>query len=137
LPLHPGQISLPGGGLDPGENPAAAALREAHEEIGIDPRDVRILGALSPLWVIVSNFVVRPFVGITDMRPVFRPEPREVAEMIETPVDWVRDGSRVAWDHRVRDGVRVEFPYFDFGGHRVWGATAMVLSEFAALFDRH
>jgi 8-oxo-dGTP pyrophosphatase MutT (NUDIX family) len=135
LPLHPGQISLPGGGLDPGEDPAAAALRETHEELGIDPADVRIVGPLSPLWVIVSNYVVRPYIGITDVRPAFRPEPREVAELIETPVEWVRDRSRVAWDERIRDGVRIEFPYFDFAGHRVWGATAMVLSEFAALFD--
>ena len=135
LPFHPGQISLPGGGLDPGEDPAAAALRETHEEIGVDPGDIRLIGQLSPLWVIVSNFVVRTFVGITDARPVFRPQPREVAELIETPIDWLRDTSRVAWDQRVRDGVRVSFPYFDFGGHRVWGATAMVLSEFAALFE--
>jgi 8-oxo-dGTP pyrophosphatase MutT (NUDIX family) len=135
LPLHPGQISLPGGGLDPGEDPAAAALRETHEEIGIDPGDVRIIGPLSPLWVIVSNFVVRPFVGVTDARPTFRTEPREVAELIETPIDWVRDTSRVAWDERVRDGVRIEFPYFDFGGRRVWGATAMILSELRELFD--
>jgi 8-oxo-dGTP pyrophosphatase MutT (NUDIX family) len=136
LPFHPGQISLPGGGLDPGEDAAAAALRETHEEIGIAPGGVRIIGQLSPLWVIVSNFVVRPFVGITDARPEFRTEPREVAELIETPIDWVRDSSRVGWDQRVRDGVRIEFPYFDFAGHRVWGATAMVLSEFAALFDQ-
>ena len=135
LPLHPGQISLPGGGLDPGEDPAAGALRETHEELGIDPAAVRIVGALSPLWVIVSNFIVRPFVGVTDARPAFHPEPREVAELIETPVDWVRDTTRVAWDQRVRDGVRIEFPYFDFGGHRVWGATAMILSELRDVFD--
>ena len=135
LPLHPGQISLPGGGLDPGEHPETAALREAHEEIGVDPGDVRIIGALSPLWVIVSNFVVRPFVGVVDRRPDFRAEPREVAALIETPVRWVRDPARVGWDQRVRHGVRIEFPYFDFEGHRVWGATAMVLGEFAALFE--
>ncbi len=136
LPRHPGQISLPGGGIDPGEDPAAAALREAHEEIGVDPADVRIIGALSPLWVIVSNFVVRPFVGVTDRRPDFRAAPREVAEVIETPVHWVRDESRVGRDHRTRDGLGLAFPYFDFAGHRVWGATAMMLGEFAALWDR-
>jgi len=131
LPIHPGQISLPGGGLDAGEDAAAAALRETHEEIGIDPADVRLVGPLSSLWVIVSNFVVRPYVGVIDRRPAFRTQPREVAALIETPVDWLRDPSRVGLDARVRDGVRVEFPYFDFAGHRVWGATAMILGEFA------
>lgn len=135
LPDHPGQISLPGGGLDPGEDAAAAALREAQEEIGVHPDEVRLIGQLSPLWVIVSNFVVRPFVGVAARRPAFRPEPREVAELIEAPVGWVRDASRVGSGARERDGVRVEFPYFDFDGHHVWGATAMILSEFAVLFD--
>lgn len=135
LPHHPGQISLPGGGLDPGEDPAAGALREAHEEIGIDPSAVRIIGALSPLWVIVSNFVVRPFIGVTDHRPDFRAAPREVAQLIETPIAWVRDPQRVSSDQRMRGGILVDFPYFDFDGHRVWGATGMILGEFGELFS--
>jgi 8-oxo-dGTP pyrophosphatase MutT (NUDIX family) len=130
LPQHPGQISLPGGGLDPGEDPAAAALREAYEEIGVTPGDVRLVGALSPLWVIVSNFVVRPFVGVVDRRPEFRAEPREVEALLETPVRWVQEESRIGLDERVRDGVRVTFPYFNFDGRRGWGATAMMLGEF-------
>ncbi len=129
LPHHPGQISLPGGGLDEGEDPAAGALREAHEEIGVDPRDVRIAGALSTLWVIVSNFVVHPFVGVIDHRPEFRASPREVAALIETPLAWVRDPGRVGVDRRERGGVEVSFPYFEFDGHHIWGATAMMLGE--------
>jgi 8-oxo-dGTP pyrophosphatase MutT (NUDIX family) len=129
LPHHPGQISLPGGALDPGEAPADGALREAHEEIGIDSADVRVLGALSPLWVIVSNFVVQPFVGIIDYRPEFRASPREVSALIETPVAWVRDPARVGADQRMRSGVSVTFPYFDVDGHHIWGATAMMLGE--------
>jgi 8-oxo-dGTP pyrophosphatase MutT (NUDIX family) len=129
LPHHPGQISLPGGGLNAGEDPAAGALREAHEEIGVDPRDVRIVGALSTLWVIVSNFVVHPFVGVIDHRPEFRASPREVSALIETPVAWVRDAARVGVDTRLRGGVSVSFPYFDFDGHHIWGATAMMLGE--------
>jgi 8-oxo-dGTP pyrophosphatase MutT (NUDIX family) len=135
LPHHPGQISLPGGGLGPGEDAAAAALREAHEEIGVDPRHIRIIGALSPLWVVVSNFLVRPFVGVTDRRPDFRASPREVAALIETPVQWVTDPARIGWDERVRDGIVIRFPYFDFRGQHVWGATAMILGEFGAVLD--
>lgn len=134
LPHHPGQVSFPGGGLDPGEDPMTGALREAHEEIGIHPGDVRVIGALSPLWVIVSNFVVRPYVGIADRRPDFRPEPREVAELVEAPVHAVRDISRIGWDERLGDGVLIRYPYFNLAGHRVWGATAMILGEFASLF---
>ena len=135
LPHHPGQISLPGGALDPGEAPADGAVREAHEEIGIDPADVRVLGALSPLWVIVSNFVVQPFVGVMDYRPEFRASPREVSALIETPIVAVRDPARVGADHRMRAGVQVTFPYFDIDGHHIWGATAMMLSELKEVLD--
>lgn len=131
LPHHPGQISLPGGALDQGEDAGAGALREAHEEIGIHVRDVRLLGPLSSLWVIVSNFLVQPYLGITDTRPEFRAHPGEVAELIEAPVSGFMDASRVGIEERVRDGIRVRYPYFDVEGHHVWGATAMMLAEFS------
>ena len=134
LPHHPGQISLPGGRIDPGERADAAALREAHEEIGVDPRDVRLLGRLSSLWVVVSNHVVVPFVGVVDARPAFTPEPREVAELIEVPVAAVRDSARLGWTQRPREGIVVTYPHFELEGHHVWGATAMILGEFGALF---
>ena len=136
LPHHPGQISLPGGALDPGEDPSAGALREAHEEIGIDPRDVRIIGALSSLWVVVSNFIVWPFVGVTDTRPEFRAHPDEVAELIEAPIAALRDPSRVGTEQKVRDGMLVKYPYFDIEGHHVWGATGMMLGELAAVLRK-
>jgi 8-oxo-dGTP pyrophosphatase MutT (NUDIX family) len=135
LPHHPGQISLPGGGIDAGERPEDAALREAQEEIGVSPSDVRLIGALSPLWVIVSNFVVRPFVGVIDRRPDFRLAPQEVTTLVEAPLGEVRDASRLKWLRRTRDGVVIDYPYFDLGGHQVWGATAMMLGEFASLFE--
>jgi 8-oxo-dGTP pyrophosphatase MutT (NUDIX family) len=135
LPQHAGQVSLPGGGLDSGELADAAALREAEEEIGIRPESVRVIGALSSLWVIVSNFVVYPFIGVTDERPAFRPAAREVAELIEVPLDQLRDRSRIEWGRRTRDDVLIDFPSLNLAGHQVWGATAMILGEFAALFD--
>ena len=136
LPHHPGQVSLPGGGLDPGEPADQAALRETHEEIGVDPASVRIIGALSTLWVIVSGFVVQPFVGIADTRPDFDLAPREVAALVEAPIRQLLDPSRLGWQKVVvRDGILIDYPYFDLAGHRVWGATAMMLGEFACLLD--
>lgn len=135
LPQHAGQVSLPGGALDPGESPADAALREAQEEIGVDPASVEIVGALSPLWVVVSNFVLEPFVGLARERPQFAPEPREVAEIVEAPLSELRDPARLHWHRAPRMGVMIDYPYFDLSGHRVWGATAMVLGEFACLWD--
>jgi 8-oxo-dGTP pyrophosphatase MutT (NUDIX family) len=135
VPHHPGQVSFPGGGLDPGEVALDAALREAEEEIGVPPGDVRIIGTLSSLWVIVSGFVLFPFVGVADARPDFKPAAREVEELLEVPVAHVLDRSRLGWTERTRDNVVVRYAYFDLGGHHVWGATGMILSEFSALFD--
>jgi 8-oxo-dGTP pyrophosphatase MutT (NUDIX family) len=135
LPHHPGQVSLPGGGIEPGEPPAEAALRETHEEIGVAPESVRIIGALSTLWVIVSGFVVQPFIGLAETRPAFDLAPREVAALIEAPLDHIRDSGRLGWQRVAREGILIDYPYFDLGGNRVWGATAMMLGEFACLFD--
>lgn len=135
LPQHAGQVSLPGGAVDPGEAPVDAALREAHEEIGVDPSTVTILGPLSSLWVVVSNFLVQPCVGITSRRPDFQIEEREVARLVEAPMHHIRDASRLHWRRVSQDGIIVEYPYFDLDQERVWGATAMMLGEFAALWD--
>lgn len=135
LPQHAGQVSLPGGAIDPGESPGAAALREAEEEIGVRADRVRLLGPLSTLWVAVSNFVVHPYVGIVDDRPEFLLHPEEVEALVEVPLDHLRDPARLRWATRERQGHPVRYPYYDVGGHVVWGATAMILGEFACLFD--
>ena len=135
LPHHPGQVSLPGGGVDPDESAEQAALRETQEEIGVPPESVRILGALSTLWVVVSNFVVQPFVGVTDARPHFQIAPREVEALVEMPLRDLHDIRRMGWERRTRDGLTVDYPFFDLEQHQVWGATAMILGEFGALFE--
>jgi 8-oxo-dGTP pyrophosphatase MutT (NUDIX family) len=135
LARHPGQISLPGGAADPGETLAETALREASEEIGIDPSAVRVLGELTPVHVLVSGFTLHPVVGVTDIRPDFIASPDEVEEVIEVSLDDLRDASRIRKGTRIREGMAVEYPYFDLAGHQVWGATAMVLGEFVCVLD--
>lgn len=135
LPHHGGQVSLPGGGLDPGESAEAGALREAEEEIGLDPSTVRIAGTLSSLWVIVSRFVVRPVVAVADARPRFTPSPREVAAILEVPLATLRNPASLRWGRRVREGYTVVCPYFAVDGPPVWGATAMMLGEFCTALN--
>jgi 8-oxo-dGTP pyrophosphatase MutT (NUDIX family) len=133
LTRHAGQISLPGGATDPGETLAQTALREASEEIGVDPSTVRVLGELTPVHVIVSGFTLHPIVGITDEPPSFVAAPGEVEEILEVSLDDLRDASRIRRHTQIREGVAVEYPYFDLLGHQVWGATAMILGEFICL----
>ena len=133
LARHAGQISLPGGATDPGETPAEAALREASEEIGIDPATVRVLGELTPIHVLVSGFTLHPVVGVTDVRPTFTPAPGEVDQIVEVQLEHLQDASRVRTGTRQREGIEVQYAYLDLDGHHVWGATAMVLGEFIEL----
>lgn len=133
LARHAGQISLPGGATDPGETLIQAALREASEEIGVDPSAVEILGELTPVHVLVSGFTLHPVVGVTHAPPAFVAAPGEVEEILEVSLDDLRDASRIRRGTRLRGGVAVEYPYFDLLGHQVWGATAMVLGEFICL----
>jgi len=135
LRRHAGQISLPGGATDPGETLVQAALREAHEEIGVDPARVRILGELTPVYVLVSGFTLHPVVGVTDDRPAFAPAAHEVEEVLEVSVDDLQDASRIRRGTRTREGLAIEYPYFDLLGRQVWGATAMILGEFICLLQ--
>jgi 8-oxo-dGTP pyrophosphatase MutT (NUDIX family) len=134
---HTGQVSLPGGRLDhAGESIEDAALREAYEEIGVRPRDVEILGRLTAIPVIVSGHLLQPVLGVAVRRPDFTLAAHEVERLIELPVTRLLQADAVAWEERVRmlppHGV-MNVPYFEVDGARVWGATAMVLSEFGAL----
>lgn len=133
LARHAGQISLPGGASDPGETLAQTALRESHEEIGVDPASVVVLGELTPVHVLVSGFTLHPVVGVTHARPHFVAAAGEVEQIIEVSLSSLRDASHIRRSTRVREGVAVEYPYFDLFGHQVWGATAMVLGEFICL----
>ncbi len=135
---HTGQVSLPGGRLDHGETVEEAALREAHEEIGVIPADVEVLGRLTPIAVYVSDHLLHPVVGFSEGRPTFTLAEHEVQRLIEVPIAILREPERVSWEERTRilppQGV-MNAPYFDVLDERVWGATAMVLAEFVALVE--
>jgi 8-oxo-dGTP pyrophosphatase MutT (NUDIX family) len=136
LRQHRGQISLPGGRMDPGESAVQTALREAHEEVGVVPDQVEILGQLTPLPISVSEFLLHPVVGVAPARPDFRVAAGEVEQLIELPLSQLRRPDLVKWEVRRRTRppeVMMDVPYFDVPDHRVWGATAMVLAEFVAL----
>jgi 8-oxo-dGTP pyrophosphatase MutT (NUDIX family) len=133
LQHHGNQLSLPGGRLEHGESVTEAALRETHEEVGIDPASIRILGRLTPLHVPVSGNVIHPVVGWLDTRPVLIPDHREVAEAFTLPLRTLFDAACIRSTRRDLRGTVYEIPYWDVHRVPLWGATAMILSEFCVL----
>ncbi|MFP4430013.1 MAG: NUDIX hydrolase [Spirochaetota bacterium] len=128
--VHSGQIGLPGGAHEaPEVFPVDTALRETEEEIGIPARKVEVLGALSPLYIPPSNFSITPVVGaLRESRPGFVPEPGEVAAILPVRVGVLSEGRRIANFLGSRGAVVA--PCYQVGKELVWGATAMILSEY-------
>ena len=130
LDRHRGQVSLPGGGVEPGETIEQAALREAREEIALPIDDVRVLGGLTPLDIPVSGFRLNPIVAVTGARQVLTPSEGEVVRILEVAVDELAAPERLVSVERERDGRAMIVPAFHVAGEEIWGATAMVLAEF-------
>jgi len=130
---HKDQIGLPGGQLEAGEDPKTAALRETEEEIGVPRGLITVAGRLTPLFIPPSNFCVYPFVGSAEAAPAFVPEPSEVAGIIEVPLSRLADAATVRTEVWTLRGERVDVPFYAYGTHKIWGATAMVLAEFLAV----
>ncbi len=133
LGRHRGQVSLPGGVVEPGETIQQAALREAHEEIGVALSSVRPLGALTPVDIPISGFRLHPIVGEATTRPILRPSDREVARVLEIPLSDLLAPATFTWRTLERDGEPLSVPAFATHGTYIWGATAMVIAEFLAL----
>jgi 8-oxo-dGTP pyrophosphatase MutT (NUDIX family) len=133
LGRHGGQVSLPGGVVEPGETFVQAALREAHEEIGLPVHRVRALGPLTPVDIPVSGFRLHPIVGAIDERPLLAPADGEVARVLEIPVGELMDPATFAWRTLEREGRSFRIPTLLAQGAEVWGATAMVVAEFLTL----
>jgi 8-oxo-dGTP pyrophosphatase MutT (NUDIX family) len=133
LERHRGQVSLPGGVVEPGETFEQAALREAHEEVGLSPAGVRLVGPLTAIDIPVSGFRLHPIVGVVATRPQLAPSDGEVARILEVDLDDLVNPARFGSIERERDGLVQAFPAFLVGGSEIWGATAMVLAEFLAL----
>jgi len=135
LPDHAGQISLPGGAIEPGETSREAAVREFHEELGATDQRIDLLGRLSPLFVAASNFRVEPWVGAADCRPGLVPNPAEVDELLEVPLAHLLDPANFGTRQRHREGGSYTAPHFVWHTHHIWGATCMILGELVTLLE--
>ena len=131
---HSGQVSLPGGGWEEGDDSLEeTALREAQEEIGVVADGLELLGPLTPLYIPPSDNLVHPFVAYAARRPTFEPDPVEVAELLEVPLRLLLDPATLREEDWTWRDAPLHVPFYAVGGHKVWGATAIVLAEFLAL----
>jgi 8-oxo-dGTP pyrophosphatase MutT (NUDIX family) len=129
LRRHAGEISFPGGRQDnPGEDLRETALREAEEEIGLDPADVELIGALPPIGTYVTSYRIHPFVGLIPERLPLRPNPAEVETVLSFELERLRDA--YAMRRLVRRGVPIRTPTFEIERHMIWGATGRILRDF-------
>ena len=134
LGTHGGQISLPGGKAEAGETLIETALRETEEEIGIKPDSIEVLGTLSDFFVIPSNFMVTPVVGMLHNEPVFKPDPKEVVRVLKGSVNQLLESEAI----RTKEIMAAKLfpmraPHFEIEQEVVWGATAMILNEFRTI----
>ncbi len=131
---HSGQVAFAGGGREDGDaNLTETALREAKEELGIVPGDVKVMGRLTELYIRPSNYEVTPTVGRLAGRPLFRPNRQEVAELMEVSIEDFLNPSnsrRERWQLEDRTAL---VPFYAIRGQTIWGATAMILSELLAV----
>ena len=128
---HSGQVSLPGGKADPGEDAVATALRECEEEIGINRNDINVIGKLSDFFVMPSNFMVTPVVAAMDTTVGFKPDTREVVRILSADLEEIlKDNAMKQKEILAAGRFRMNAPHFVIEEEVVWGATAMMINEF-------
>jgi 8-oxo-dGTP pyrophosphatase MutT (NUDIX family) len=134
LRKHSGEISFPGGSRDPGDDALLmTALRESYEELALDVTRIEALGALEPVFSVVSNFLVAPFVGwLGEGAPHVEPNPAEVAEVIYAPLHALADPAIFHEEVWTRGGAEHTVYFFDLGPHRIWGLTGHILRSLLA-----
>lgn len=126
LRTHAGQVAFPGGRIDPGEDAVAAALREAHEEIALDPAEVRLVGASDP-YRTVTGYSVTPVIGIVPPDLPLHPSEEEVADWFEVPLDHVLDPVNQQRRSALFRGRERHYYEIEWEGRRIWGATAAMI----------
>lgn len=137
MPTHAGQISFPGGRIDPGDSDAVAgALRETHEELGIEPARVRPLGLLD-VYATISAYAVTPVVGIIDPDARLAPDAREVDEVFEVPLRFLLDRANLKRELRHFRGRLRGYYAYPYGERYIWGATAGMLVNLLERLQRH
>ena len=137
---HSAQVSFPGGKVEKTDTDHFhTALREANEEVGVEQSSVEIIGELSELYIPPSRFLVNPVIGIYQNKPTWQLNPREVQEVIELPLSLLLDDSCCKNGEVLASSInqKIKAPYFDVYGHRVWGATAMMLSELKYIINAY
>lgn len=133
---HPGQVAFPGGKRDPGENAVEAALREAHEELGIDPADVQVIGT-SDLYRTGSGYEITPVIAVVPPDLEIRPNPAEVAQWFEAPVDFVLDPVNQQVKSVEFNGTMHNFIEIMWQDHRIWGVTGAICHNLARRLNWH
>ena len=134
--VHSGQVSLPGGKFEEEDGQLSnTALRECAEEIGIDRNDIEILGEITPLYIPVSKFLVRPIVGYCDLRnPDLKKNPREVKHIVKFYLNDLTNENTVRTGNiNLSNGQKIQAPFYSVEDLKIWGATAMMLSEFKTI----
>lgn len=135
--VHGGQISFPGGKKELADlSIIETALRESKEEVGVDPSEIRVIGTLTPLFIPVSNTLVTPVAGWIDNRPDFNHQAEEVVFLIEGEIKRFLEPSIVKTKPFEIKGEMIDIKYFDYNGHVIWGATAMILNELLMIISR-